>query len=352
MHPEWLSRPVKPLCEESRTLAGQHQDNLTKPPGSLGRMEEIAVRLAAMQGQQHASITGVSLSVFAGDHGVCAEGISAFPQVVTQEMIKNFLRGGAAISVLAKYHEARLEIINVGTIEPVDHPQLRDQRIAPGTNNFIHEAAMNMAQCYKALAVGAQAVERAKQQGANIVIGGEMGIGNTSSAAALAAAVLAQPARVLVGPGTGLDRAQIEHKVAVVQQALDLHLPYCEQHGLDIYQLMARLGGYEILALCGFYLAAAQHGLTILVDGFISSTAALLAHEINDQVRHWMIFSHESAEPGHRLILAALQAKPLLNLHMRLGEGSGAAVALSLVKQSLVLHQQMATFEQAQVSRE
>lgn len=348
MIPDWLQQEIKSPCAASAEQARLRQSQLTKPPGSLGRLEALAVNLAAMQASTTPTVERVWVSVFAGDHGVCEEGISAFPQVVTQEMIKNFLHGGAAISVLAEYHQAKLEVVNTGTVGSVQHGQLIDHRIARGTQNFTQAPAMSLSQCYKALNIGAEAIQRAKTFAPHMVIGGEMGIGNSSCAAALAAALLNQPAEALVGPGTGLQGDKLLHKCRVVQKALDLHL---SQGEANIFQLLARLGGFEILALAGFYLAAAQQGLPILIDGFISTAAALVSHAINEKSLDWMIFSHQSAEPGHQLMLQSLQAEPILNLNMRLGEGSGAAICLALIKQALALHNNMATFAQAEVSQ-
>ncbi|MDH4235089.1 MAG: nicotinate-nucleotide--dimethylbenzimidazole phosphoribosyltransferase, partial [Gallionella sp.] len=272
---------------------------------------------------------------------------------VTAEMVKNFARGGAAISVLAKHLNATLEVVNLGTVFPVgSFAKVRDEHIAPGTANFAQGPAMTEAQLSAALQAGRAAVVRAKQDGAQLFIGGEMGIANTTSASAIACALLQESPRLLAGPGTGLDSKGVAHKAAVIQRALELHglLPSPAGGGVSALDVLRHVGGFEIAALAGAYLAAAQIGLPVLVDGFISSVAALAAVRFNPQVREWLLFAHTSAEPGHQRVLAALDAQPLLQLGMRLGEGSGAATAAPLLQLACALHNNMATFAEAGVS--
>ena len=347
MDTNWLAQPCATLNEISRAAALARQGQLTKPPGSLGKLEAIAVQLSALQGTERPQVERVHISIFAADHGVAAEGVSAFPQAVTAEMVKNFARGGAAISVLAKQIDATLEVINLGTaflVEPLE--QVRDEQIAPGTANFAQGPAMTAAQLAAALQAGRAAALRAKQDGAHLFIGGEMGIANTTSASAIACALLQESPQLLAGPGTGLDSKGVEHKAAVIRRALDLHRAGLAQP-LDV---LRHVGGFEIAALAGAYICAAQNGLAVLVDGFISSTAALVAARIQPGARDWMMFAHTSAEPGHRRVLAALDAQPLLQLGMRLGEGSGAATAVPLLRLACALHNNMATFAEAGVS--
>ncbi len=343
----WLQQSVKPLNETARGAALARQEQLTKPPGSLGKLEAIAVQLAALQDTDRPQMERVQISIFAADHGVAAEGVSAFPQAVTVEMVKNFARGGAAISVLAKQANATLEVVNLGTVLPVEPmAKVRDERIAAGTANFAQCPAMTDAQLAAALQAGHAAVLRAKQEGAHLFIGGEMGIANTTSASAIACALLRESPQLLAGPGTGLDNKGVAHKAAVIQRALELHRTNLAQP-LDV---LRHVGGFEIAALAGAYLAAAQNGIPALVDGFISSVAALTAVRFNPNVRNWLLFAHTSAEPGHQRVLAALDAQPLLQLGMRLGEGSGAATAVPLLQLACALHNNMATFAEAQVS--
>ncbi|WP_233841038.1 nicotinate-nucleotide--dimethylbenzimidazole phosphoribosyltransferase [Dyella sp. 2HG41-7] len=343
---DWLSAPcVQPdaaLAESARA----HQLQLTKPPGSLGALEAVAVQLASLQRTSEPGADRVWISVFAADHGVADEGVSAFPQVVTGEMVRNFATGGAAISVLARSLGATLDVVNLGTVnDPGDISGVRRAIIAPSTANFCNGPAMTTAQLEAALSTGAESVRMAKESGAQLFIGGEMGIANTTSAAALASALLEEPPSCLAGAGTGLNAAGIQHKVKVLERALVAH----ETAKQPLEQLRC-LGGFEIAALVGAYIAAAQTGIPVLVDGFISTTAALVAVGIQPQLRPWLLFAHRSKEHGHARLLTALNAEPLIDLGLRLGEASGAATAVPLLRLACALHNGMATFEQAGVS--
>ncbi len=344
----WWSDPISALDQQAAEQASARQAELTKPPRSLGRLESVAIQLASMQGVESPVVEQVWITIFAADHGVASLGVSAFPQDVTAEMVRNFSRGGAAIAVLAKQLGATLEVVNVGTVSAIEPlPQVLDARVAAGTRSFVSDAAMDHSHLEQAMAVGRDAVMRAQQAGADLYIGGEMGIGNSTAAAAVAAALLKQEGRVVAGVGTGVDVDGVSHKSEVIQQALDFHHDYLN----DPLEVLRRLGGFEVAALSGSYIAAAQQRLPILVDGFISSVAALLATRIQPDARQWMLFSHRSAEQGHQRVLEAMQAEPLLDLGMRLGEGSGAAVALPLLQQACQLHREMATFAEASVSQ-
>lgn len=344
---DWLAfSPLSPNAGMRRE-AEQRQARLTKPPGALGQLESVAIELAALQGTVTPQVDRVHVTVFAGDHGVAVEGVSAFPQAVTAEMVKNFSRGGAAICVVARSLGLSLEIINLGTAYETGLPgNVMEYSLGPGTANFVHEPAMGANQLAQALDAGRSAVERAQRSGSQLFIGGEMGIGNTTSASALACALLRQEPKQLVGPGTGLDVAGIARKSEVIQRALALH----GEHAGSPLELLRRLGGFEIAAMAGAYVTAAQVGVPVLVDGFISSVSALVAEHLCPGARRWFLFSHASAEPGHRLVREALDARPLLDLGMRLGEGSGAAVAVPLLRMACVLHNEMATFAEAGVS--
>ncbi len=340
---DWLNGPIKAPDEEVRQAAWNHQGQLTKPPGALGRLEEIAVLLASLQGTVRPTVERVNITVFAADHGVAEEGVSAFPQAVTAEMVKNFASGGAAISVMARSIGATLEVVNLGTAHPTGPLEgVTECALGPGSANFTREAAMTGRQLAEALNAGRQV----RFAGADLFIGGEMGIANTTAACALACALLSATPAQLAGPGTGLDQAGVKHKAEVIRRALDLHRPH-----LDLpLEALRRVGGFEIAALTGACIAAAQAGTPVLVDGFISSVAALTAVRIHPDVRPWLLFSHASAEPGHRRVLDALEAQPLLDLGMRLGEGSGAAAAVPLLRLACSLHNEMATFAEASVS--
>ncbi|MEQ1629905.1 MAG: nicotinate-nucleotide--dimethylbenzimidazole phosphoribosyltransferase [Gallionella sp.] len=348
MENNWLDQPCAALNETAGLQALERQGQLTKPPGALGQLESVAVILAAMQGAEKPQVDRVQISIFAADHGVAVEGVSAFPQAVTGEMVKNFARGGAAICVLAKSLDATLEVVNLGTVnDPGDLPNVLRVVIAPSTANFAVEPAMTKTQLALALQAGRSSVLRAKQASVQLFIGGEMGIANTTSAAAIACALLQESPQLLAGPGTGLDSHGVAHKAEVIARSLALHDLSCDEP-LDVLRC---LGGFEIAALTGAYLAAAQHGIPVLIDGFITTVAAMLAVQINPEVRGWLLFAHTSAEPGHQRVLDALVAKPLLHLGMRLGEASGAAVAVPLLRVACVLHNDMATFAEAAVSR-
>lgn len=347
MSEQWWQQGCQALDMPARSKAQARQLELTKPAGSLGQLEQLAIELAAMQGSQRPQIEQLWISIFAGDHGVVAEGVSAFPQAVTGQMLRNFVSGGAAISVLAKQLGATLEVIDLGTALPLEPLRgVRHLHIGAGTQNFAQGPAMTAAQLLLALEAGQASVQRAREAGSQLFIGGEMGIGNTTAATAMACLLLECPALELVGPGTGLDSAGVAHKAEVIEVALELHRPALSEP-IDILQ---RLGGFEIAALSGAYLACAQQGITALVDGYICSVAALLAVQLNPDCRNWLLFAHSGAEPGHQRVLKALQAEPLLDLGLRLGEGSGAALAVPLLQLACSLHNDMATFAEAAVA--
>lgn len=339
----WYEGLVKAPCETSRAAALERQGQLTKPPGSLGRLEEIAIEFSAWQGRVDPQLEHVGVCIFAGDHGVVAEGVSAFPQSVTAQMIQNFTHGGAAIAVLAKQHHASFHVVNLGTVEALgDAEGLINVQLAAGTKNFCVEAAMSESILQKAMSAGAAQVDASSQ----LFIGGEMGIGNTTAAAALASALLDLSVEQTVGRGTGIDDNGLLVKCSAVSRALTFHA----SEPITAIEALRCLGGLEIAALVGAYIAAAQHGVPILVDGYICSAAALVACAINPEVRSWMIFAHKSTEPGHSHLLEALSATPLLEFGMRLGEGSGAAVAIPLLRSACLLQGNMATFAEAGVS--
>ncbi len=344
---EWLHTAAKPIDQAMLAAARERQGQLTKPPGSLGYLEEIAVRLAAMQGTQQPSLERVRIVVFAADHGIAAEGVSAFPQAVTGQMILNFAQGGAAISVLARQLGASLEVVDVGSL--ADSAAMVGVIVAKagnGSANFRRQAAMNEGQLAAALAAGHDAVERALADNIQIFIGGDMGIANTSAATAITCALLGLSATEVAGPGTGLDAGGVARKARVIDEALVLHQP----HLTSPLAILRHVGGFEIAALCGAYIACAQAGLPLLVDGFIASAAALLAVRILPGAGDWQFYGHASAEPGHVYLMQALSARPLVSLGMRLGEGSGAAVALPIMRLAAALHGQMATFGEAGVA--
>jgi nicotinate-nucleotide--dimethylbenzimidazole phosphoribosyltransferase len=340
----WLMWPVKKIDIEMITLAKAYQKTLTKPIGSLGQLEVIAEQFSGWQASLHPELLSIAITVFAGDHGICRQGVSAFPQEVTAQMIINFLTGGAAISVLSRDLDADFCVVNMGTAYPIaneftQHHLLVNEPVNSGTKDFSVEPAMTSQQLDKALLIGKKRVESLN---VDLFIGGEMGIGNTTSASAIYSALLELPAENTVGPGTGIDEDGLALKQALITKALNLH-----QSNLgSAYDVLRCLGGFEIAGLVGSFIACAQRGIPVLVDGFICTAAALIAVRLNPDVRGWLLFSHCSAEPAHIIALDYLEAAPLLNLGLCLGEGSGAAVAVPLLKAALSLHNKMATFSQ------
>ncbi len=338
----WWLAPAKAIDQTSKNAARAHQNRLTKPPGSLGELEDIAVRFAAWQGTLTPVIDSIRVRVFAADHGVCARGVSAFPQIVTTQMIQNFAAGGAAISVLSRQLGADFAVVNLGTAHPLaDAEGVQRDIVGNGTRDFSAQAAMSAAQCERALSVGRRATAAC-----DLFIGGEMGIGNTTSAAAIYSALLGLAPEAAVGRGTGIDDDAMARKIAVVTGALALH----RKQMTDAVAVLRCLGGFEIAALTGAYIANAQRGVPNLIDGFISTAAAMLAVKINPSVGGWCLLSHLSAEPAHRRALHLFTSKPLLDAGLRLGEGSGAALTVPLLRAAVALHNHMATFAAAGVS--
>jgi nicotinate-nucleotide--dimethylbenzimidazole phosphoribosyltransferase len=342
------------IDEAMKDKAEKRQAMLTKPAGSLGVLEHLAVQFAAWQGVDRPQLDRIHISVFAADHGVAIEGVSAFPQVVTGEMVKNFVRGGAAISVLAHYHHAKLEIIDVGV---KDFPKMEgviQARAGNATHNIAEENAMTKEQLFLALQAGKAAAERANTHHATLFIGGEMGIANTTSATAIACELLdISEAIELTGAGTGLDQRGIEHKATIISAILERYkkMQDNERDNNASLTLLRRVGGFEIAALVAAFIRSAQLGIPVLVDGFITTIAALVAITINNNMMSWVLFSHCSAESGHARILSMLEVTALVDFEMRLGEASGAAVVIPLIKQALALHNNMATFAEADVSK-
>jgi nicotinate-nucleotide--dimethylbenzimidazole phosphoribosyltransferase len=343
---EWFEQAATTPSEAHRAAALARQNQLTKPPGSLGRIEQIAVELAALQQRELPRVDRVSVAIFAADHGIAAEGVSAFPQIVTGEMVKNFSAGGAAITVLARELGAQFQVINVGTVNALPElPFVSDRRLGAGTANFYREPAMSAELCASALSVGAAVIDAL--DGCELFIGGEMGIANTTSATALGCALLNAAPAQLVGRGTGIDDAGLRHKTAIIEAALAQHRAVLKTP----LAILQTLGGFEIAALAGAYIRCAQRGIPVLVDGFICTAAALVASTLNPSAKPWLLFSHASAERGHRTLIEHLQVKPLLDLDLRLGEGSGAALAVPLLRLACALHGGMASFASAGVSQ-
>jgi nicotinate-nucleotide--dimethylbenzimidazole phosphoribosyltransferase len=336
------------ICPRSETLRPLLQtkiDQKTKPLGALGQLESLALQIGLCQNTLTPSLNKPCIIIFAGDHGIVESGVSAYPQTVTAQMVTNFLSGGAAISVFARQHQLELLIVDAGVNADLDsHPRLIDAKIGKGTLNFLTHPAMTTEDCTKALKAGAEQVLQQYNDGCNCIGFGEMGIGNTSSAAILMHCLTALPLAQCVGRGTGLNDDQLQNKLVVLQQALNQHKEITEP--LDI---LTTFGGFEIAMMVGAYLKAAESGMLIMVDGFIASTALLVACKLHPQVLDYCVFSHVSNEQGHQALLDQFNAKALLNMDLRLGEGSGIAMAYPLLQSAVVFLNEMATFAEAGV---
>ena len=340
-------RPVDPALF---SVAKAHLDNLTKPRGSLGRLEEMAERLFAMTGGKKPVVDPARVYVCAGDHGVAAEGVSLYPQEVTRQMVGNFLAGGAGINVLAATAGIDVRVVDAGCLgEPfAAHPRFAGSRVASGTDNLLAGPAMSRETCVAALTLGVSLADQAAQEGIKALGTGDMGIANTTPSTALFCAYLGLSAKDVAGPGTGLDSQGVARKVVVIDKALALHRDVVASG--DPLAVLAALGGLEIACLAGLVLGAAANRLPIAVDGFISTAAYAAARAICPAVADYAFLSHASAEPGYAAIMSAMGQKPLLDLGLRLGEGTGSALALFLLRASANVYNDMATFASAGVS--
>lgn len=338
---------IQPVDPSWITQARARQLQLTKPPESLGRLEDIANRIAAIQATLSPSVNRPKIVLFAADHGVCAEGVNPFPQAVTAQMVVNFLRGGAAINALARVAGVELEIVDAGVAHPIPEIDgLVRRAIAPGTANFCQGPAMTRERAVAALMLGIEIADQACSAGSTLLGMGEMGIANTTVASALTAALSGREPATVIGRGTGADESCMARKRSAVERALALHM----QHIREPLDMLARLGGFEIGAMCGLCLGAAANRCAVLVDGFIATAAAALAVLFSANTRDYLIAAHRSTEPGHGPLLEILGQRPLLDLEMRLGEGTGAAIAVPVVRSAVEAFTCMATFESAGVS--
>ncbi len=338
-------------------LARKRLDNLTKPRGSLGALEECAWRYLASRGDFDAEIAEKAILTFAGDHGVAEEGVSAFPQEVTAQMVLNFVSGGAAVNVLARKAGAKAYVIDMGVAADIPEIEAGDggaelsrRPVARGTANIAKGPAMSAEQTVEALEAGIDAAETAIDAGATLIGVGDMGIANTTPSAALYCAFLKLSPREAVGRGTGVDDAGLERKIRVVAKALDVNQAAVDSG--DPLEIMSALGGFEIAGICGAVLGAAARRIPVVIDGFIAGAAAVAAVRFNPNVMDHCFFSHLSAEAGHVKAMESLGVKPLLDLGMRLGEGTGAALAMGIVESGLAILREMATFDDAGVSGE
>jgi nicotinate-nucleotide--dimethylbenzimidazole phosphoribosyltransferase len=338
---------IRPLDQEAMHQAQARQDNLTKPQGSLGLLEELSVKVAGIKGIAQPRIRDKVIITMAGDHGVVAEGVSLFPQEVTAQMVYNFLRGGAGINVLARHVGARVVVVDMGvTTDLKAHPDLLVKKVAYGTKNMAQGPAMSREEAIQAIEAGIEIVESELRRGMDIVGTGDMGIGNTTPSSAIVAAFTGAPVADVTGRGTGIDDEQLAHKVETIERALAVNRP----DPADPLDVLAKVGGLEIGGIAGVVLGAAAHRLPVVIDGFISGAGALMAAGLAPQVKDYLIAAHLSVELGHRLVLERLGLTPLLNLNMRLGEGTGAALGLFLVEAAVKVLNEMATFADAGVS--
>jgi len=345
MLPDWITQKCPEISVTHREAAIARQGQLTKPTGALGRLEQLAIELAGLQATERPRAARVPIIIFAGDHGIVAQGVSAYPQGVTIAMMANFASGGAAISVLARELGSTLEVVDAGTLAEEAMPGIVTDKPRRGTRDFSVEAALTPAELAFAFEAGKRAVARAGANQPDLLIFGEMGIGNTTTSAAMAASLLGISAEEIAGHGTGVDAAGRAHKVRVIEAAIASY----RVAGASPEQILCAVGGLEIAAISGAIIAAAQARIPVLIDGFIVSVAALAAVRLNPSCQPFLLPSHQSAEQGHRLVLRALNVQPLISLDLRLGEGSGAAIALPLVRSACSLHNDMATFAQANV---
>ncbi len=338
---------IHPLDAEAMARAKARQDQLTKPRGSLGRLEELSIQIAGIRQEVTPRLVHKVIVTMAGDHGVVAEGTSAYPQEVTAQMVYNFLRGGAGINVLAKHIGAKVVVVDMGVaanLEP--HRELVLRKVAPGTASMARGPAMSPEQALQSIRAGIEVVQGEIGKGLDIVGTGDMGIGNTTASSAICAVVTGESVKKVTGRGAGVDDVQLAHKVTVIEQALSINRPDPK----DPLDVLSKVGGFEIGGLAGVMLGAAAHRVPVVIDGFISGAAALIATGLCPQLKDYLIASHLSVEAGHRAVLRHMGLKPLLDLDMRLGEGTGSALGVSLAEASVKLLAEIATFGEAGVS--
>jgi nicotinate-nucleotide--dimethylbenzimidazole phosphoribosyltransferase len=348
---EFITEIVAPdskWMEQARTRL----DNLTKPRGSLGRLEDIAARFVAIRRGEAGLALKKAAYVFAADHGIVAEGVSAYPKEVTRQMVLNFLEDGAAINVLARLHHAELTIVDVGVdAEFVAVPRLLQRKVRSGTRNMLHEPAMSEDEMLRAVGIGLELATIAHEKEQTLIAAGEMGIGNTTSASVITAVLTGQPAAAVTGKGTGLEKHAYEHKINVVDAVIQKHFGRVPRiSDVQPLEVLRRAGGLEIAAMVGLFLGAARYQIPVITDGFISTAAAALAYAIEPRVKEYLFAGHCSQEPGHRFLLEYLGLEPILTLDMRLGEGTGAVLAMPIIESALRLYTDMATFASAGVS--
>ncbi|MDV2683641.1 nicotinate-nucleotide--dimethylbenzimidazole phosphoribosyltransferase [Alkalihalophilus lindianensis] len=338
---------IPALDKEVGRQVDSYIQTLTKPPGSLGKLEGLAVELAEMKSKPFPVVSPAGVLVFAADHGIAEEGVSAFPQEVTLQMVQNFLNGGAAINVFSRQIGATLKVIDIGVKSTINDKDLITDKVRMGTGNFFIEEAMTKVEAIEAIEIGMRQAESfIINQGVESLILGEMGIANTTASSAILAVLTGKPIDTLVGFGTGITSERVLHKVDIITQSIERRKPNAD----DPIDVLAKVGGLEIAGMAGAMLFAASYRVPIILDGFISTVAALVASKISNDVIDYMIVSHQSVEPGHLTAIHALGKEPLINLGLRLGEGSGAAVAFPLIESATRMLSEMATFQSAGIS--
>lgn len=345
---EIIVNQIQPLDQAAMQAAQERQNMLTKPAGSLGRLEELSIQIAGIMGKPIPAIKEKVIITMAGDHGVVAEGVSAFPQEVTPQMVANFLNGGAAINALARHIGARVVVVDMGVasdIPSVDEKLIR-RRVGSGTANLAQGQAMNRGQAEESIQSGIEVTLAEISKGADIIGTGDMGIGNTTSSAAIACALMGESPEKIAGRGTGVDDEGLKRKTSAIQRALDVNRPN-PKDGLDV---LSKVGGFEIGGLAGVMIGAAANHVPVMVDGFISTAAAMIAVTLAPQCKDYLIAAHRSKEYGHSAMLEWLGLKPLFDLDLRLGEGTGAALGISMAEAACKVLAEMATFTEAGVS--
>ena len=347
-----ITSAIESPSEQWLALARARLDVLTKPRGSLGMLEDIAAKMVSIRKGTFALPLQKAVYVFAADHGITAEGVSAYPREVTGQMLLNFLSQGAAINVLAKLHRVEVHVVDVGVDADFDGVDgLLRRKVRRGTRNMLREAAMTDAELAQALEIGWKLAEDAAAQGTSLVAVGEMGIGNTTVASAITAVLTNEPVARVTGRGTGLDADAQVHKQQIVEAVIQKHFGAIEASSKpDPLEVLRCVGGLEIAAMTGLILAAAQNGIAIVADGFISTAAAAIAFALEPRVKGYLFAGHQSEEPGHRVLLEYIGLKPILSLNMRLGEGTGAVLAMPIIESAMCLYNEMATFASAGVS--
>jgi len=338
-------KKIGSLDEDAMERARRRQSELTKPVGSLGVLEEISIKLAGIAGDPMPKIKEKLIITMAGDHGVVEADVSAYPSEVTSQMVNNFLTGGAAINVLARHIGARIVVVDMGVAADINEPGLIVKKIGYGTRNMVKGAAMSREDAIKAIEAGITVFEEEYEKGIEIVGTGDMGIGNTTPSSAIIAAVVGCDPKLVTGRGTGIDDISLGKKINAIKKAIEINGPF-----EDAIDLLSKLGGFEIAGITGVILSAASHRVPVVIDGFISGASAIVAGEIEPRSKNFIFASHKSVEIGHKVILDHLGLSPILNLNMRLGEGTGAALAMSIIEASSKILNEMKTFEEAGIS--